>query len=272
VLAGWKFFVSFNLYNYRKERSKRLTSIQKKFQKASQRASKKKIDSALLHALLAQLGQEEDEKKLEWQLAEKELQYWTGKKIELSELPTQIPEPAELVSEVEFEIQKHPEILEARSQMQVAALESELALKERRPNIFLGGGYRLERTAPDNHFYYGVVGIKLPIWDTGKHKLESARAREHRYQYLRTAAERRVQHELNKELAHLRYQVEQLKRYPFASVKTYEELIQEAEEGYRRGEVDLNSYLETQSRAHEFIDKVFLSWLVYLERLADLQQ
>jgi outer membrane protein TolC len=150
-------------------------------------------------------------------------------------------------------------------------MDQELATKERRPDLFLGAGYRVENVTPENHFSYAIVGLNFPIWDTGSSRLDAAKVREKRDLKNLEEIEKRLILKHQKQIDLVKYSIEQLKRFPKQLVRQNESAIHEAEVGFRQGLLDVNTFILAETQSHEIIDQVFISWINYLENLSSLQ-
>ena len=146
-----------------------------------------------------------------------------------------------------------------------------MAKKERVPDLFLGGGYRVENIAPANHFSYAIVGLNIPIWDSGSNRLEAARAREKRQASSLNQIERDLELKQKNQIELVKMSVQQLKRYSLALIKKSESSVTDAEKGFRQGVLDVSTFLQAENQSHEVVDQVYLSWLSYLENLSPLQ-
>jgi outer membrane protein TolC len=124
---------------------------------------------------------------------------------------------------------------------------------------------------PRNHFSYAIVGLHIPIWDTGASGVEAARARQFRDQKNLEETEKQLILKQQKQIELVKLSVEQLKRFPKKQIRLNEQAITEAERGFRQGLLDVNTFLLAETQSHEVIDQVFLSWLGYLEHLSSLQ-
>ena len=150
-------------------------------------------------------------------------------------------------------------------------MDAELAKKEKRPDVYLGGGYRIENVQPLNHFTYGIVGLNIPIWDTGSSRLESARARQKRDEKYFEEAQRKVQLKHQKQKEFVMFYIDQIKRFPKKLLREQENSIHQAEEGFKQGVVDVNTFLLAETQTHDVIDQIFISWMGYLENISSWQ-
>jgi outer membrane protein TolC len=213
----------------------------------------------------------QDQKKLDLQMAQNDLEFWIGKKVEASEIALVIPEISQVVSNFQLNTLSDLELIQAQNKLKITSLEREIAVKEKRPDLFLGGGYRVENVERKNHFTYGILGITIPIWDTGSNRVEASKVREMRDQKNLEEAERRLTMKHKNQIDLVLTSLEQFKRFPTKFIQSNERSIRDAESGFKQGVLDVNTFLQAETQSHEVIDQVFMSWLSYLENLSTLQ-
>lgn len=271
VLAAWKVLIAKELYNHGIERAERINIIQKYLDTHPKVSLKQKVEFSIISSLVLQLLKMQDEKKHELIVAENELSFWTGKRLTAKDLEFGLPSDNKVYVPAEERYEADADYLEAKNQLKISQIDSELAAKERRPDLFLGGGFRQENGAPQNRFTYAIVGINIPIWDTGSQRAESARTRELRDEKNLEEAARKVslKHQKQKEL--VAFHLGQIKRFPKKLLKVQEKSIHLAEAGFKQGVLDVNTFLQAETQTHDVIDQIFVSWLNYLESLSSLQ-
>jgi outer membrane protein TolC len=270
-LAVWRLFVMRELFEHGSERKRRIEVIRKYLQTRPRVTVKQRVELSIIQSLLSQLEKMQDQKKSDLEKASAEVVFWIGRSLAENELPSEIPHFSTLRTSLDARVETSVNYQEAKARVLTSALETELAKKERKPDLFIGGGYRVENVAPENHFSYGIVGVNIPIWDTGSNRLEAARAREMREQKLLTTLERNGALEIIRAQTQLTYDLGQLKRFTGSTIHNYERTMKEAETGFKQGLLDVNTFLEAETQSHEFIDQVFLAWMSYLETLSTIQ-
>jgi outer membrane protein TolC len=213
----------------------------------------------------------QDLKKLELEMSLNDLEFWIGRKVDPSEIPLKLPLTYDVIADFQLDPANDLELIRAKNNLKISALDRELAGKERRPDIFLGAGYRVENVTPTNHFSYAIVGINIPIWDTGSSRSEAAKARESRDQKELEEAEKRLKLKHQNQINLVQSSVSQLKRFPKKFILANEHAVTEAEVGFRQSLLDVNTFLQAETQSHEVIDQVFMSWISYLDNLSSLQ-
>jgi hypothetical protein len=271
ILATWKVYVTNELLKHGTLRTKRLGLIKKYLETRPKVTIKQRVELSIISTMLYQLEKSQDLKKHDFETAKSDLEFWLGRSLAESEIPFSLPEKYNFIEGQELDTTKDFELAHAKNALRMAKVDSELATKERRPDLFFGGGYRVENIAPKNHFSYAIVGINIPLWDTGYDRLEAAKARENRDQKNLEETQKKLVLKQQKQIELVKLSIEQLKRFPKKYIRTNEEAIKEAEVGFRQGLLDVNTFLLAETQSHEVIDQVLVSWNQYLENLSSLQ-
>ncbi|MFZ4714958.1 MAG: TolC family protein [Bacteriovoracaceae bacterium] len=271
ILSAWKYYVFNELFQHGTERAKRITLIKRYMETRPKVSVRQRVELSTISSLVLSLEGVQSEKARDLQMAKDDLEFWIGKKVDVSELPFKLPNEYKVNNDFEFNLNRDMELIEAKRQFQFSTLDRELAQKEKRPDLILGGGYRIENVDPTNHFTYAIVGLNIPLWDTGSGRLESARARESRDQKYLEEAERKIELKQRKQVELVKFSLDQLKRFPPKFIQVHEKSIVEAESGFKQGLLDVNTFLQAETQAHEVIDQVFMYWIAYLENISSLQ-
>ena len=271
VLAAWKVLIAKELLLHGTERSERIRIIKKYLATHPRVSIRQKVEMSIISSVVLQLLKMQDEKKHLLAQAEKELEFWIGKKVNADDFKFDLPDDDRMIIPGEEKSQSDAELHLAKNQLDASILDAELAKKEKRPDVYLGGGYRIENVQPLNHFTYGILGLNIPIWDTGSSRLESARARKKRDEKYFEEAQRKVQLKHQKQKEFVMFYIDQIKRFPKKLLREQENSIHQAEEGFKQGVVDVNTFLLAETQTHDVIDQIFISWMGYLENISSWQ-
>ncbi len=143
---------------------------------------------------------------------------------------------------------------------------------EARPDIMVGVNYRQENVAPANHFYHGQVAIVIPLVDRGQHSVQAARA-----QLRKDEAGMKVARMDNE--SELIYSVEAFKAanrgidlFPLDLLSRSSTRFNKAEDAFKKGQIDVMTFLQSDTQVHENINLVYESRMEYLESLSRLEQ
>ncbi len=271
ILATWKVYVTRELLKHGVERTKRIGLVKRYLETRPNVTIKQRVELSIISSLLYQLEKVQDLKKHEYVNAKSDLEFWLGRSLSEAEIPFAIPETYRFVDAHSLDTSKDIDLAVAKNAVRIAHMNQELVSKERRPDLFLGGGYRVENVVPENHFSYAIVGVTIPLWDTGSGRIEAAKARASRDEKNLEEIEKKLTLKQQKQIELVNLSIAQLKRFPKKFIDIHERAIKEAEVGFRQGLLDVNTFLLAETQSHEVIDQVFLSWLSYLESISSLQ-
>jgi hypothetical protein len=268
---AWIVKMKHELYLHGVERAQRLSLIKKYVMTHPRVSVKQQVELSLIEASMLQMEKMQDQRKLELDQAMNDLEFWIGKKMKTEEIKLEVPSVDQVKLPVSDKNFKNIDLIFAKNQLESTRTDLSLIKKERLPDLFLGGGYRVENVVPANHFSYGIIGLNIPLWDTGFNRVETAKAREARDLKLFEETNRRTNLKLEKQKQQVLYQYEQLKRFQFKNVHKQEDEIHNAERGFKQGFLDVVTFLQAEIQTHEVIDQIFISWMDYLDAMSTLQ-
>jgi hypothetical protein len=271
LLAAWRAYVTQILLEHGREREQRYQLIYRYLESSPRVSPKQKVEIGIISAQLVKLEQEQSLKELTYQQAVNDLEFWLGKKVSVKELILSIPSANRIVSKVQSELNDNLEFRQGQRSLKQTQLEVKVARRERMPDLIFGGGYRVENVNPVNHFNYAIVGINIPLWDTGNSKLAAAKARELREQHSLGALEKTLALKTQQLQSELESKVKLLQRLNPMFTKNHERKIAEAEAGFRQGLLDVNTFLQAETLNHELIDQSYNLWMDYLTILSSAQ-
>jgi len=263
--------VAKELYSHGIERAERIKLIQKYLQTHPRVSIRQKVEQAIIGSLVLQLQKMQDQKKHDLFQAEKELSYWIGRDIKADDIAFQFPDEKKVFIPSEDKTIEDIELILAKNQLEMSKIDAEMAKKERRPDLFVGAGYRVENVIPQNQFSYGIIGLNIPIWDTGALRSEASRARIKRDEKILEESQKKVYLKHQKQFEMVQYFLSQVRRFPNRLLDRQEKSIQQAETGFKQGLIDVNTFLLSETQTHDVIDQIYLSWMGYLENLSTLQ-
>ena len=271
VLSAWRVFVTHELYKHSKERSGRLAILKRYMQTRARLSQRQRVELNLFSNTLVRMESEQDQKLNNFNLALEDLIFWTGKTIDLKELNLEIPTSTTELILPDIDLENDLQVTLSKTQLKSAGLDQELARKERRPDLFIGAGHRVENVSPQNYFNYGIIGLNIPIWDTGSYRIEAAAARLKRDEKMADEIYKKSKLHQQRQRELVRHSLALLKRFPKSMVSQNESSILEAEQAFKQGVLDANTFIQTENQSHELIDQVYLVWMSYLDNLSNLQ-
>ena len=167
-------------------------------------------------------------------------------------------------------LENNPDLRVQRLAVRGAELEKTLAARDGLPDPSLAVSYE-ESGGVETERNFGLgLSLALPSWNRNRDGIKSAEAG-------RLAGERLLgfeEQKLRAELPRLILECEAARRvvqgYPQDLLSELEVQLQEAEEGFRKGQVDLLTFLELDGAASEIFDRVLDAQREYAGRIAGL--
>jgi len=147
----------------------------------------------------------------------------------------------------------------------------EEARLEARPDITVGVNYRQENVSPRNYFYHGQVAVVIPILDRGQYSVQFAKAQMRKDEAGAKLALQENSTSLNYSYENLLAANESLKLFPMSLRAKSKERFRKAEEAFRKGQIDVMTFLQSDIQVHDNIDLIYTSRLEYLQSLSALE-
>jgi cobalt-zinc-cadmium efflux system outer membrane protein len=186
--------------------------------------------------------------------------FWFKKGPELSE--------QELTSEL---FANNPDLKKQDIKLTQSKNESELAKIESWPSLTVSGNYSNGTGFSPEKIYGLGVSLPLPVFNTNRSlraaSLTKSNAEGERLNYLKEQATKELRAAfLNYELAK-----KSVAGLPIKSISDLEKSIGETDRGFKRGHVDLLTFLEADSQHFEGLSAIFESQLDLVKSISDLQ-
>jgi outer membrane protein TolC len=140
-----------------------------------------------------------------------------------------------------------------------------------KPDIIVGVNYRQENVAPTNHFYHAQVGVVIPIIDRGQYSMESARAIVRKEEAMTKITTQELNTELDFTYAQLQANFESMDIFPLKNLDRLETSFKRAEDAFRKGQIDVLTFIQTDTQVHEYVDLAYTSRVDYLTILSQLE-
>jgi len=268
ALSAWRAYFNYELLKHGQERAKRLQLIRQYARTRPTFTSKQKVDISLIESSLLVLERMQDEKAQMLEISLIDLEFWTGKKINPEDLKLSLEQLSTSEKNEMIFIEKDQELKLSQLQLKQLEIDQDLASKERRPDLFIGGGYRVENVSPVNHFSYAIIGLNIPLWDRGVERFEASKARFLREKKNNEEIQKKVMVKHRQQQERVKFQVSQAKRFHPKILSKFEGIISESERGFKQGVIDVNTFLLSETQSHEVIDQVYISWMNYLTELS----
>lgn len=158
-----------------------------------------------------------------------------------------------------------------REEIKIGENSIESARLAARPDIMVGVNYRQENTNPANHFYHGQVSVVIPIIDHGQHSVQSAKARLRRTEAESKLLDQEMRAELEALYENSEASAKNLNIFPLSLKDESEVRFKKAEDAFRKGQIDVMTFLQSDNQIHENVHLIYTSRLEYLQSLSQLE-
>jgi len=194
-------------------------------------------------------GEENPEIKLEWNLK-------------------QVLEPKEKYSSL---LEEGIEFRRTEKMRELAVSKVDQASYLAKPDILVGVNYRQENIAPTNHFYHANVAVVIPILDRGQHSVEAARANVRREEANKKLVLMNAMNSLNRSYQALTSAHHSSQVFKVSDLKKIERQFSQAEDAFKKGRIDVTTFLQSDMQIHESIDLAYLSYINYYTALSEIK-
>ena len=203
---------------------------------------------------------------------EKELQILTG----LSEVKVEVdwsklPSPHE-TSRYLKEYSESISFKKMQEEKKISENNIESARLEARPDILVGVNYRQENVNPSNQFYHGQVSLVIPLIDRGQHSVQRARAELRKTEAQLLLLEHTTRTEISYLIEQMVLAKKNLEVFPLSLQVQSESRFHKALDAFRKGQIDVMTFLQSDTQVHDNIHHVFSSRLAYLTTLSQLER
>lgn len=149
-------------------------------------------------------------------------------------------------------------------------VEKALASRGRWPDTALIASYE-QGKATEKETNIGLgVGIEFPYWNGNRAGLKSLENKKAAEQGLRNLQERQLRSQLPQALIELEAARAAVKEYPESLLNDLEVQLRESEEGFRKGQVDLLTFLELDDSSAETYRHILEAQMNYASKLTEL--
>lgn len=270
TLLGLEYAVLVELEKYNQERKKRFAVINRYFATRPLPSPKQNVEKAMIDTQirLVESFMYDLETKKKSILAQ--LEFLTGEKN--AEVIVDWKPIAEPPSKESFatELENNPDYQKSKRLHELALNRVEQASYQAKPDIVLGANYRKENVAPVNHFYHANLSVVIPIIDRGQHATEMARANARREEANIQLTKLSSEITLNREYQNLLSAHRNTKLFPVKELNAAERQFDEAEDAFKKGRIDVTTFLQSDTQVHESIDLAYSSYLKYFTALSSV--
>lgn len=153
-------------------------------------------------------------------------------------------------------LENNPELRLQRLAVKSAGLERTLASRDGLPEPSLIASMEEGRAAETEKNYGLGISIALPTWNANRSGIRSAEQKKLSEERLLSFAEQRLKADLARALVEYEAARQVVRQYPQIILPDLETQLKEAEEGFRKGQLDLLTFLELDDSAAETYGRV----------------
>lgn len=181
---------------------------------------------------------------------------------------SQVPEPKDKFASL---LEQGIEFRRTEKMRELAVTKVDQASYLAKPDILVGVNYRQENVAPANHFYHANVAVVIPIIDRGQHSVEAARANVRREEANKKLVLMNAMNSLNRSYQALTSAHHSTQIFKISDLKKVERQFSQAEEAFKKGRIDVTTFLQSDMQIHESIDLAYLSYIKYYTALSEIK-
>ncbi|MBI4351292.1 MAG: TolC family protein [Elusimicrobia bacterium] len=152
-------------------------------------------------------------------------------------------------------LEKEPGLRAQRLAVAGAELEGRLARKEALPEPALSVSYERARAGETEKNYALGLSLAFPFWNGNRSGILSAERKKLAEERLLAFEEQKLKAEFTRAFVECEAARQTVLQYPQTILPGLEDQLREAEEGFRKGQVDLLTFLELDSSAAETYDR-----------------
>lgn len=168
------------------------------------------------------------------------------------------------------QLENNPRYQRSLKQVELAQGQVEEAQYLAKPDIVIGANYREERVVPVNRFLHAQVAVVIPIFDRNQHSVEMARAQVRMKEAGKMLTMNESVMELNQNYQKLISSYRSMEIFKIGKINKQEQRFHLAEDAFKKGRIDVLTFLETDTQIHEAVDAAYHSYLKYFTALSEI--
>lgn len=167
-------------------------------------------------------------------------------------------------------LENNPDLRVQRIAVRGADVEKTLASREGLPDPSLAASYEEGRAAETEKNFGLGLSLALPSWNSNRAGIKSAQARRLAEERLLGFEEQKLKAEIPRLLVEYEAARQIVQKHPQDMLRELEAQLKETEEGFRKGQVDLLTFLELDSTASETYGRVLDAQRDLAAKIAEL--
>jgi outer membrane protein TolC len=167
-------------------------------------------------------------------------------------------------------IEKNYEIKYKENELQSTKIQKMLAEKEKYPDFAVGTVLGQDQSGIKQKFYDLTLTFNIPVLDRNQNAVKSLEFRQKSEELQLTYLVRLIEQRIKS--GYITYQSSRkiLNKLPLTLLKDLEKKMDFADDEFKRGRIDLVTYLELETQMHETHHVIFDSQMEYVEKYLSL--
>lgn len=167
-------------------------------------------------------------------------------------------------------LENNPGLRVQRLVVQGADLEKKLAAREGLPDTAVVASYEQSKAAETEKNYGLGLSFSFPAWNRNRSGIKSAEQRRLAEERQLGYEEQKLKADLSKALIEYEAARQTVLKYPRELMSELEAQLQDADEGFRKGQVDLLTFLELDDSASETFSRAYDAQVELASKAAEL--
>lgn len=167
-------------------------------------------------------------------------------------------------------LERNPDLRVQKAAVESAAVEKSLASRDGLPEPSLVAAYEQGKAAETERNFGVGVGLALPPWNRNRSGIKSAEQNRLAEERLLAFEERKLKAEVPRILVEYEAARQIVAQYPEDLLPKLDEQLEASEQGFRKGQVDLLTFLELDSSATETFNRVLDAQQEFSGKIAEL--
>lgn len=273
ILLGFQWLVLDENLKHFQERQKRFREIREYFKTHPQLSPAIKVDAQLIETQMLLIEKRFMEMEKDKSIVEQQLQFYLQSKDPIRPMAEWINSDRLSIDTLRSAIalEDNPEIQKKRLEIEQAKNSVEQNRLKIFPDFTLGVGYRNEAVSPTNHFYYGSLGLTIPIFDSGQYSVPAAQAKLD----AETARENLLRSKMRLEIDSALIELESAKKVtaslPLEKAALLDSQFDQVSRDFRKGRIAISIFLQADAQLHELTAAIYEAQLNLVQRLSQLK-
>lgn len=256
------------LEKHNKERRKRFSLIHQYLVSHPLASPKQKIDKDLIETQIKLVETQMYDLETRIKSVGEQLKYLSGEEVNQITVNWFLPGPPSYDYFL-TKIENNSTYRRSQKLSQLAENRIEQAEYLAKPDLLVGVNYRQENLAPTNHFLHANFAVVIPIIDRGQHSVEVARANARKEEASKKLVLLESNVSLNKSYQSLLSAFRSTEIFKVSNISHVERRFEDAEQAFRKGQIDVITFLQTDTLVHESVDTAYLSYIKYYTALSE---